>query len=242
LSPVLARVERELHRAGERKRTVLRVVVECFTAYQWLPPVVAELARVAPHVDVRVALEATREPVAALLRGAIDVAIVSSPVHERTLVVTPLFDDEWVVVVPPRHRLASRPWVTAKQLGEESVFAHDSPRSDVERLRELVSAEHAPMPRVTTVPLTELVVAFVKAGAGVGLVSRWVAAPYAASGEVACKRFTRAGVPERWVAVARRDSTGSGDVARFVELVRSLASPAVGKQTSRRARGPTRRT
>jgi LysR family transcriptional regulator for metE and metH len=82
------------------------------------------------------------------------------------------------------------------------------------------------MPRVTTVPLTDLIVEFVLAGAGVGLLSRWVAGPYAASGEVVCRRFTRAGVPERWVAVARRDAGLAAEVSRFVELVRTLASPA----------------
>src|SRR3954471_17077027 len=40
----LARVERELHQAGTRKREVLRIAVECFTSYHWLPPIVATLA------------------------------------------------------------------------------------------------------------------------------------------------------------------------------------------------------
>jgi DNA-binding transcriptional LysR family regulator len=39
----LSRVERELHE-GTQKRFLLRIATECFTAYHWLPPVVAGLA------------------------------------------------------------------------------------------------------------------------------------------------------------------------------------------------------
>lgn len=233
----LARVERELHRAGEPRRVALRVVVETFTAYGWLPRVAAALARELPHVDVRVAIEATREPVAALIRGALDVALVSSPVHDRSLVATPLFDDEWAVVLAPGHPLARRAWISAKELGGQALFAQDAPRSDVERLRDLVSAERARMPRVSLVPLTELMVAFVRAGAGVGLMSRWAARPYAERGEIVCVRLTREGLAERWVAVTRRDAKAPAYVQRFVELTRALAAdPAPTRRGARRPR------
>ncbi|HEU4532732.1 MAG TPA: LysR family transcriptional regulator, partial [Polyangiaceae bacterium] len=65
----LARVEREVRRAGERRRRAFRVVVESFTSYHWLPPVLLALGREHPDVDARIALDAAREPVAALLRG-----------------------------------------------------------------------------------------------------------------------------------------------------------------------------
>ncbi|HWL86497.1 MAG TPA: LysR family transcriptional regulator, partial [Polyangiaceae bacterium] len=41
----LSRVERELHHAGTRKRATIRIAVECFTAYHWLPAVLAALTK-----------------------------------------------------------------------------------------------------------------------------------------------------------------------------------------------------
>jgi LysR family transcriptional regulator, regulator for metE and metH len=229
----LGRVERELLRADQRKHTALRVVVETFTSYHWLPAVAAALARQHPHVDVRIALEATREPVAALLRGDVDLAIVSSPVRDRALVSVPLFADEWTVIVAPSHPLAARPWVSAAELGREVLFVHDAPRSDVERLRELIAAERAVMPRVTTVPLTDALVDLVSAGLGVGLVSRWAVAPQEARGEIATRRLTRGGLAERWAAVYRRDAAARIPLARFVELV---GATHVAPPRARRAR------
>ncbi|WP_437623904.1 LysR family transcriptional regulator [Sorangium sp. So ce1151] len=220
----LARVERDLQYAGSRRNEVFRITVECFTTYHWLPPVLSALAADHPHVDVRIVLEARREPVAALLRGDLELAIVSSPVRDRALVVEPLFDDEWTVIVPPSHPLAARPYVTAVELGQEKLLAHDAPRSDVERLRELIASERAPMPLAARVPLTDTLVELAKAGLGVGLVSRWAVAPAIARGEVVGRRLTREGLPERWTAVYRRDAAARFPLARFVELLRAPSS------------------
>jgi LysR family transcriptional regulator, regulator for metE and metH len=234
--PDLARVEREVRHAGARRREEFRVVVECFTSYHWLPPVVAALAREHPHVDVRIALGAAREPIAALLRGDVEIALVSSPVRDRELEVEPLFDDEWAVIVAPSHSLAARAYVGAADLGGGPLLVHDAPRSDVERLRELVAAEGAVMPRASRVPLTEAIVELVKAGLGLGLVSSWAVAPHVERGDVVARRLTRAGLPETWSAVYRRDAALRFPLARFAGLVRACPPPLAALRPRRRPR------
>lgn len=225
----LARVERELHRAGERKREIVTIVTESFTSYPWLPEVMTALAAEEPHVELRIALFATREPIAALLRGAVDLAFVSSPVRDRALIATPMFSDEWTVLLAPDHRLAHRRWISAAEVGGETLFVHDAPRADVERLREILAAERAPMPRVAILPLTSVLVDCVRAGLGIGLVSRWAVANEIARGDVVARPFTRAGLPEQWVALSRRDAADK-PLARIVELVRRAASPRTTKK------------
>jgi LysR family transcriptional regulator for metE and metH len=219
----LARVERDLHRAGRPRRQLLRIATECFTSYHWLPAVIAALDREHPHVEVQIRADATREPVAALLRGELELALVSSPVRDRQLVTAPLFDDEWTVICAPDHPAAQRPYVTATELGRERLFVHDAPRSDVERLRALIAAERAAMPDVRLVPLTDALVDLVTAGLGVGLVSSWAVAPHVARGEVVTRRFTKAGLRERWVAAYRSDAAGELPLARVASLVREHA-------------------
>ena len=226
----LSRIERELHQAGTRKRELLRIAVESFTSYHWLPPVVAALAEEHVHVDVRIVPEATREPIAALLRGSIDLAFASSPVRDRELISTPLFDDEWVVIVAPSHPLAKRPFVSAAELGRQTLFAHDSPRSDVERLRELIASERAAMPRVVLVPFTDALVELVKSGLGVAIVSPWAVAPWLARREIVKLRFTREGLAEKWVAVHRRDAGERLPLGRFVELFNEARQVGVGRR------------
>jgi len=235
----LGRIERELQTAGARKREVLRIATECFTSYHWLPAVIATLADEVPHVEVRIASEATREPLSALLRGTIELALVSSPVRDRELVATPLFDDEWTVIMAPSHPIAAGPFVTAAELGAQTLFAHDAPRSDVERLRELLKVERAAMPKTVHVPFTDALVELVKAGLGVAVVSRWATAPWEARGEIVARRFTRAGFTETWSAVYRHDAATRLPLARFAELV--LAQKLAYKPVRRaHARGAPR--
>ena len=220
----LTRLEQELYRAGKgiEKRTVLRVVTECFTSYHWLPRVVVAVRRKHPHLDVRIVLESAREPVAALLRGELDAAIVSTPIRDPQLVAMRLFEDEWTLILAPSHRLAKRPFITARELAEETLYTHDAPRSDVARLREILAEERAAMPRAEKVPLTDALVDLVRAGLGVGLVSRWAVAPYAKRKEIVCRRFTRDGLPETWSLVYRRDTEHRLPVADFAECVAKL--------------------
>ena len=75
----LSRVEREIYQASTRKREILRIAVECFTSYHWLPNIVSVLAAEEPHVEVRIALEATREPVATDARSRIGPSQTRSP-------------------------------------------------------------------------------------------------------------------------------------------------------------------
>ncbi len=215
----LSRAERDLHRASERPREPLRIVVESFTSYPFLPKLVATLAREHPQVEVRIVPAATREPLAALLRGEVDLALVSSPVRDAGLVAVRLSDDAWTVVVAPGHPLAKRSYVSAAQLGAETLLSADAPRSDVERLRERIAAERAKMPRVVKVPLTDVLISLVAAGQGVGLVPRWVVAPHVARGEVVAKRFTRTRIPETWFAVYRKDAAARLPLARVAELL-----------------------
>jgi LysR family transcriptional regulator for metE and metH len=240
-----ARVERELRDTGARARTPLRISTECFTCYHWLPPVLPALQRDHPQVDVRIVIEATRKPIAALLRGELELAVVSSPVRDRHLVVERLFDDEWVVVLSPTDPLGERTYVRALDLAERTLFTHDGTPRDMRRLRERLAAERAPMPRVQVIPLTEAIVQLVKAGLGIGLLSRWAVAPYEARGEIVTRRFTRAGLAETWSAVYRRDAEDRAPLARFAELLRAhpprAHPPRIAEPTARRRSRAARR-
>lgn len=218
----LSRVEREIHRAGERPREPLCLAVEGFTSYPFFPKLVGTLARESPLVELRIAFEATREPLAALLRGTLDLAIVSSPVRDAGLVSVPLLHDEWTVVSAPSHHLAKRSYVSAVELGRELLFVPDAPRSDVERLRERIAAERATMPRVHRIPLTDTLLGLVAAGLGVGLVPRWVAAQQVGRGEIVARRFTSESLPETWFAVYRRGAEGRLPLARVADLLVGL--------------------
>src|SRR5580765_4892544 len=107
----LERTERDIRDKGRERAGLLRITTECYTCYHWLPALLTRYRRRFPRVEVRIDVEATRRPFEMLLAGRIDVALVSSPVRDRRLVVTPIFEDELVVIAAPSHPFARKTYV-----------------------------------------------------------------------------------------------------------------------------------
>src|SRR3954466_11146155 len=76
--PHLRSAEDDLQRLASGRHAVLRLSTECYTCYHWLPSVLAPFNERFPWVEVRIVAEATNHPVAALLKGTIDLAITHS--------------------------------------------------------------------------------------------------------------------------------------------------------------------
>src|ERR1051325_6288769 len=103
----LRHAEEEVRLLVEEKRGLLRITTECYTCYHWLPALLARFRKKHPGVDVRIDIASTKRPFDALVEGSIDLALVSEEVDDKRLRVTPLFDDEQLVMAPD-HPLAGR--------------------------------------------------------------------------------------------------------------------------------------
>ncbi|MEZ4373148.1 MAG: LysR family transcriptional regulator [Polyangiaceae bacterium] len=213
-----ARAEADVLSAANAKQRV-RVATECFTCYHWLPPVLQELRAELPNVAVRIVVEATRRPLVALAEGKLELAIVSSPVEDKGLVVEPLFGDEWVVILPPKHALGARKFLEPKHLSGLTVFVHEASEHDARRMRELLRNEGAAI-EFQVVPLTEALVELVRAGLGLGLMSRWAVANYVSRGLIETRRFTRGGLREHWSAVYSEEAAERLPLARLAQILR----------------------
>ena len=82
----------------------LRLSTECYTCYHWLPAVLKPYRDRFPHVEIRIDAQSTRRPLAALLEGKLDLAIMSSTPKDARVVVRPIFEDEQVAIVAEDHR------------------------------------------------------------------------------------------------------------------------------------------
>lgn len=69
-----------------------------------LPPILRELSRRHPGIDLHVANMPTRESVDRILQNRLDLALVTLPVEKRHLRITPLLPDRLVAIFPPGSR------------------------------------------------------------------------------------------------------------------------------------------
>lgn len=221
----VARAEEEVREAAGAVEAVLRFSTECYTCYHWLPAVLMEFQRRFPKVELRIVASATRRPIPSLLRGLVDVAIVSDPVRDRRIALTPLFGDELVAVVPPGHAWTKRPCVTAADFADEHLLLYNIQRSESTLFQEVLDPAGVAPRQVSRVELTEAILELVRAGMGVAVLARWAVAPYVRSGVLATVALTSSGVHRKWSAAVVARKQPPGYLQEFIGLLASIAEP-----------------
>lgn len=232
----LESAEEELRVLASGGGGVLRLCTQCYTGYHWLAPLLRAFNAKHPRVEVQIAVDATYRPVAALLAGEIDLAVLSVSVEDARLRVRPLFEDEMLAVVAPSHPLAKRSYIEPAELATEHLIVYKTERRDSYVFSRILDPAGVEPARVSKVPLTEAILEMVKAGLGVAVLARWAIAPALESKAVRALRIGRRGVIRRWSAATLRDRPEPRWQADFVELLRARALPARGKLARLRPR------
>jgi LysR family transcriptional regulator for metE and metH len=197
----LDRAEKEIQRSGSAERGLIRLSTQCYTVYHWLPPRLKIFQKKYPAVDVQLVVEATPHPFEALLDGKLDLAIACYPVRNSKIEYTPLARDEMVVLVPPHHPWAAKPFVNPQDFAHEDLIIYPPLEESSVLLKFLNPAGVVPR-RIREVMLTEAILELVKAGMGVAVLARWAVAPQLTSAELRAVRLTRDGFYRDW-SIAR---------------------------------------
>ena len=213
----------------------LRLVCECYTAYHWMPSALQGLRASLPGVDLHIALECTRDPIAALQAGDIDVALVSeAPTpRSRRLVDKPLFADEVVFVMAASHRLAARASLTRADLRGEALLTSRLPTRDMVWFHKPLAAPREAPLDYRVLPLTEAVIDFARAGMGIGVLSEWVAEPHLRRGDLVARRLASGPLRRPWRLVWRKEVE---DAALRLWRVLEKAAPRIHSLPQARAK------
>ncbi len=199
-------------------RGVVRVSTECYTCYHWLPPVLKKFHARFPHVDVDIILEATARPIEALLAGKLEVAVVSSPPRNKSIRLVPTCEDEMLIVMEAKHRLAASSHVEPRELAGETILCYPPKEESTLWLKVLRPAGIEPA-RTVAIPLTESIIDMASAGLGVAFLARWAVASYLQSGRVVARPLRKSGFRRQWFAATLRNGPVPPYVAEFVTLL-----------------------
>jgi LysR family transcriptional regulator, regulator for metE and metH len=213
-------------RAPDAPPEHVRVVCECYTAYRWLPSALRELMADDSRLRVDIAFEHTASPVEALLAGEIDVALLTTARIGRGLLEEPLFSDEIVIVLAPRHPLAARTVLRPGDLRAHTILSStNTPVAESRWYFGQVFGRDAsrvvPRLEVLRLPLTEAVIDAARAGLGLAIMSEWIAEPYLAAGDLVVKRLHGRALRRDWRLAYRPEAAPAA--RRLSALLRTRA-------------------
>ena len=221
----LGRAEQEMRRIGAEGSGLLRLCAQCNTGYHWLPPLLTQFHRAHPDVDVQVLAEHTSRPVDALVEGTLDLALLTDPRPDSRLRIRALFEDEYVVLVGPTHRLARRRRMEPAELAAEHLILYSPLRERGFTVRRMLEPHGVVPARTSYIQLTEAILEMVKAGLGVAALPRWSVEPAIRNRSVTALRVTRQGIWRPWAAATLADRPDLPWLDEFLDLLRKDAVP-----------------
>ncbi|HYE73765.1 MAG TPA: LysR family transcriptional regulator [Blastocatellia bacterium] len=219
-------VEDDIEQMAACNQGSLRLSTQCYTCYHWLPAMLQEFERKYPKVNVKIVVEATRQPLTALLNGKLDLAIVSCPIRDKRIRYKPLFKDELVAVMAPDHPLAERPYLRAKDFADQHIILYVQPKDSDLYQFVLIPAGVSPA-RLSQIQLTEAIIEMVKAGMGISILARWAVKEQVDAGKLVTRPVTKKGLQRQWSAALLNNDFTPAYVNDFVELLSRPAMPLI---------------
>ena len=212
----MERAEEDVWRTSRGVVHVVRIAIEAYSSYHWLPGFLNFLQSAAPDIDIQVMAGASREPMQSLSNRHVDLAIMSGEIARPGATAVPLFDDHQLFIMAPGHELAGRDYVEVSELADEDLISYSkTPGTDGEVGQMLRSGDSAKS-RSVTVELPEVIVELVAAGQGTSVLAGWAVETAVRAGRIKAARISHDGVISSWSAVIRSEDNEPGNPIRTV--------------------------
>jgi LysR family transcriptional regulator for metE and metH len=212
----LARAEEDVRRMNAGVQDVVRLSVEAYSTYRWLPHFLKFLKSRTQGIDIQIMAGARTDPLNSILNRHIDIAIMSGSVNQPGLASVPLFDDPLLYIMAPKHRLANRPFVEGSDIvGEPFITYTKVPEPDREFARLFRPSDSYPT-WAATVELPEAIVELVASDLGTSVLSSWAMQAPLKEGRIAATQVTEEGISVPWRAVLRKEDYQDNEPIRQV--------------------------
>lgn len=201
----MTRAENDVRKMAVGVRHVVRLAVESYSAYHWLPPFLRYLRDHEPDVGIEVVAAASKNPLSSLHERSVDLIVISGEVNRRGIELQSLFEDELVFIMPSGHRLAGKNHVEGSDIvGEDFITYTRIPEPDREYARLFRPSNSYPN-WTETVEVPEAIVEMVAAGLGTSVLAGWAVETATDSGRIVAARVGRNGIRVLWYAATRTD-------------------------------------
>jgi DNA-binding transcriptional LysR family regulator len=137
--------------------------------------------------------------------------------------------DELVLIVPPKHPLASAPQISIRQLGAESFVAHIVSSPYREKVIQLFKTHKTPLHMDLELPTLQAIKQFVAMGHGVALVPEISVETELARGELVGISVRELQLKRKLRLIYRKDANLSHAARAFLKVAEAVATDRKGR-------------
>ncbi|WP_082020382.1 LysR family transcriptional regulator [Leisingera sp. ANG-M6] len=207
----LSRAEEDVRRMNANVQHVVRLSVEAYSNYRWLPAFIKFLKSSTEGIDLQIMAGASSDPLNGVLNRHIDIAVMSGTVAQAGLRSLPLFEDPLLYIMSPGHRLAGRDYVEGSDIvGEPFITYTKVPEPDREFALLFRPTDSYPK-WAATVELPEAIVELVASDLGTSVLASWALQTALNEGRIVGARVTQDGISVPWCAAIRAEDMEEGD-------------------------------
>lgn len=194
-----------------------------------LPRVLKRYHRLHPDVDIRVTTGTSQAILPGLRSHEVDLALLTLPVLDRDLEVVPVLREEMVVVTAPRHPLAGRRTVAARELSRYPLILYEQGSRTREAIEKYLEEEGAPFDVVMETENAEIIKAMVGSGIGITVLSHATVAADVRHGRLAFARLSGRRVFRETGWVYRRSDYVPRAVTEMLRVFQEMRHDFVSK-------------
>ena len=216
--PQFEHTEAQLRRFADGKQGILRIGMECYPCFEWLLKVVAPFLKAFPDVDVDVRRAFSFGGLQALHGYDIDILLTPDPLSLDTITYTPVFEYEQVLVMDEHHPLAEKPFVTPKDLSNETLITYPVELSRLDVFTHFLTPANCTVRQHKTIETTEIILQMVAAGRGVTALPKWLIDESKESDLLTCRSLGEQGVSKTLYLGHRKAQDVLGFVDDFIAL------------------------
>ena len=191
------------------------------TSLYLLPPLLLEYRKRHPSIKIEVYRNISERIPSEVLERNLDFGFLSYDPLLPSLESLEIYNDELVLVVPPKHRLTKQKVVTVRDLGSEQFVAHNVKTPARTRIFELFAQHRTPLNICVELATLDTIKDFVLRQVGIAILPRLAVRDELANGKLIELPVKGMRIEKMLRLVYRREQSLSHAAKSFLEIVRA---------------------
>jgi LysR family transcriptional regulator for metE and metH len=218
--PLVAEAGRDVARLAQGHAGPLRVTVQCHNCFDWLMPAMDSYRSLWPEVELDIISGFVVDPLPLLERGEAELAVIHDrpPPHPH-VTFSPLFRYQSVALMSPKHPLATKSWLEARDFADETLITYPVPDEMLDVMKHCLIPAGV-NPRRRTAELTVAILQLVASGRGIAALPSWTVGNYIDRGYVVSRPIGPSGLSCELYAATTHAGAEAAYIREFISLTR----------------------